>query len=111
MLHPQNADAPFFRPQTHDRPRKIATLLAAIVADILVQRPKPKDTVDNIICVNHVPIIPEEKYSKLEAVIKKTFGKVGKVLDIHMPMDEKDMTKGFCFVEYEDAEQVCVCVC
>jgi translation initiation factor 3 subunit B len=65
--------------------------------------------VENVVCVNNVPVIPEEKYGKLETVLKKTFGKVGNVLDIHMPLDaSSSMTKGFCFVEYEDSEQVCI---
>lgn len=33
--------------------------------DVLGQKPKLRDTVENVVCVNNVPCIPEDKYSKV----------------------------------------------
>ncbi|CAI5714178.1 unnamed protein product [Peronospora farinosa] len=53
------------------------------------------------VVVGGLPVVDESKHGKLLNVVKKIFGQVGAVVDIHMPFDDSGKTTGFAFVEYE----------
>ncbi|KAJ2036734.1 Translation initiation factor 3 subunit b [Coemansia sp. RSA 922] len=72
--------------------------------------PEQEETLENVIFVDNLPVVEEEKEAKLIAYITKTLVKFGKVKKdgVHMPKDDstgKVMTKGYMFVEYTTAEQ------
>ncbi|KAG2784085.1 hypothetical protein JG687_00009533 [Phytophthora cactorum] len=53
------------------------------------------------VVVGGLPVVDEAKHGKLLNVVKKIFGQVGTVVDIHMPFGDNGKTTGFAFVEYE----------
>ncbi|KAG6621284.1 Eukaryotic translation initiation factor 3 subunit [Phytophthora cinnamomi] len=53
------------------------------------------------VVVGGLPVVDESKHGKLLNVVKKIFGQVGAVVDIHMPFGAGGKTTGFAFVEYE----------
>ena len=57
----------------------------------------------SIIVVDNLPVVPPEKFEKLQTVAKKIFGQIGVIVEggLVMPIDsETKKTKGFAFVEY-----------
>lgn len=57
----------------------------------------------NIIIVDNLPVVPREKYEKLEGVIRKIYGQIGLIKDdgLWMPIDpETQKTSGYCFIEF-----------
>ncbi|KAJ2338250.1 Translation initiation factor 3 subunit b, partial [Coemansia sp. RSA 2673] len=61
--------------------------------------PEQEETLENVIFVDNLPVVEEEKEAKLIAYITKTLVKFGKVKKdgVHMPKDDstgKVMTKG-----------------
>lgn len=60
----------------------------------------------SVIVVDNLPKIPDEKFDKLLAVIKKIYGQIGHVRDVQMPKDaETGLTKGFAFVEFSHPQE------
>jgi len=57
-----------------------------------------------VIVVDNVPVVPQEKFEKLKGVLTKFFGALGAIKEFHLPLDEKQQTKGYAFVEYTTAE-------
>ena len=57
----------------------------------------------NIIVVDNLPVVPPEKFDKLEGVVRKIFGQIGVIKDdgLWMPVDPTTTkTLGYCFIEY-----------
>ena len=56
----------------------------------------------NVVVVDHLPVVPQEKHEKLTAVLTKIFGQLGNIREngLHMPSDASNNSKGFAFVEY-----------
>lgn len=57
----------------------------------------------NIIVVDNLPLVPKEKFDKLEGVIRKIYGQIGVIKEdgLWMPVDpETQKTLGYCFIEY-----------
>ncbi|XP_023007597.1 eukaryotic translation initiation factor 3 subunit B-like isoform X1 [Cucurbita maxima] len=57
----------------------------------------------NIIVVGNLPVVPSEKFEKLEGVVRKIFGQIGVIKDdgLWMPVDPTTQkTLGYCFIEY-----------
>lgn len=57
----------------------------------------------NIIVVDNLPVVPKEKFEKLETVVRKIYSQIGKITDdgLWMPVDpDTQKTLGYCFVEY-----------
>ncbi|KAJ2441591.1 Translation initiation factor 3 subunit b, partial [Coemansia sp. RSA 2424] len=72
--------------------------------------PEQEETLENVVFIDNVPVVDEEKEAKLISFVTRTLVKFGKVKEngVHMPKDDskgKMMTKGYMFVEYETAEQ------
>ncbi|KAL4518998.1 hypothetical protein Ndes2526A_g00106 [Nannochloris sp. 'desiccata'] len=62
----------------------------------------------NIVVVDNLPQVPQEKYEKLTAILRKIVSASGQVSEdgLHHPMDAASgLSKGFAFVEYETQEQ------
>ncbi|EFN50617.1 hypothetical protein CHLNCDRAFT_59481 [Chlorella variabilis] len=58
--------------------------------------------------VDNLPAVPAEKYDKLTAILTKIFGGSGRIREggLFHPQDEATKrSKGYAFVEYENAEQ------
>ncbi|KAK2643511.1 hypothetical protein Ddye_025274 [Dipteronia dyeriana] len=57
----------------------------------------------NIIMVDNLPIVSEEKFEKLEGVIRKIYSQIGVIKDdgLWMPVDpQTHKTLGYCFIEF-----------
>lgn len=57
----------------------------------------------NIIVVDNLPVVPPEKFEKLEGVIRKIYSQIGVVKEdgLWMPVNpDSKKTLGYCFIEY-----------
>lgn len=62
----------------------------------------------NVLVVDNLPAVGPEKYEKLTAILTKIFSGSGRIREggLFHPQDEgSKMSKGYAFVEYENAEQ------
>lgn len=62
----------------------------------------------NIVVVDNLPVVPPEKFEKLQTVVKKIFGQIGAIREngLWMPVDEETQkTKGFAFIEYATPQE------
>merc|ERR1711868_85970 len=75
-----------------------------LVGDLLKIRPRETDGHDSVIVVDNVPQVAGDRLGKLQNVIRKIFGKFGKIITEQYPEDEGGKTKGFIFLEYQNAE-------
>lgn len=71
-----------------------------LMPDLLRQRPKESDGVDNVIIVDGIPVVGAERFEKLKGVIRKIYQKYGKITTEHYPVNDKGETKGYLFLEY-----------
>ena len=63
----------------------------------------------NVIVVDNLPVVPREKFEKLEGVIRKIYSQIGVIKEdgLWMPVDpDTEKTLGYCFIEY-NTPQVC----
>lgn len=70
-----------------------AILLSELLGDLLKNKPKEADGIDSVIVVDNIPQVGPEKQEKLKNMIRKIFGKFGKIQSEYFPL-ENDMTKG-----------------
>nr|BAN20592.1 eukaryotic translation initiation factor 3 subunit B [Riptortus pedestris] len=75
-----------------------------LLGDILCEKPEPIDGVDSIIVVDGVPQVGLDRLEKLQNVISKMYSKFGKVINEHFPLNEKELTKGYIFIEYSNPQ-------
>jgi translation initiation factor 3 subunit B len=75
-----------------------------LLGDLLKQRPKETDGIDSVVVVDNIPQVGPEKQEKLKSMIRKIFGKFGKIQTEYFPM-ENDLTKGYCFLEFQNARE------
>lgn len=57
----------------------------------------------NIIVVDNLPVVPREKFEKLEGVIRKIYSQIGVIKEdgLWMPVEsDTQKTLGYCFIEY-----------
>lgn len=57
----------------------------------------------NVIVVDNLPVVPKEKFEKLEGVIRKIYGQIGVIKEdgLWMPVDpDTQKTLGYGFIEY-----------
>ncbi|TKY74837.1 Eukaryotic translation initiation factor 3 subunit B [Spatholobus suberectus] len=62
----------------------------------------------NIIVVDNLPVVPKEKFEKLEGVVRKIYSQIGAIKEdgLWMPVDsETDKTLGYCFIEYNTPQE------
>ena len=65
-----------------------------LLADLLQKRPKDTDSIDNVIIVDNIPVVGEDRLPKLQNVIKRIFEKFGKILTDYYPLGDDKKTKG-----------------
>lgn len=61
----------------------------------------------NIIVVDNLPVVPKEKFEKLEGVVRKIYSQIGVIKEdgLWMPVDpETQKTLGYCFIEYNTSQ-------
>jgi len=75
-----------------------------LMPEIMRQKPKESDGVDSVIVVDGVPCVGADRVEKLKNVIRKTFGKFGKLVNEHYPLDDEGKTKGYIFLEFATPE-------
>ena len=68
--------------------------ITELLADLLKKQPKETDGIDSVVVVDNVPKVGSERMEKLQNVLRKIFGKFGKIQTEHMPMDD-GKTKGY----------------
>lgn len=62
----------------------------------------------NIIVVDNLPVVPREKFEKLEGVIRKIFSQIGVIKEdgLFMPVDPgSEISLGYCFIEYNTPQE------
>ncbi|KAJ6373262.1 hypothetical protein OIU76_027570 [Salix suchowensis] len=62
----------------------------------------------NTIVVDNLPVVPMEKFSKLEGVIRKIYGQIGVIKEdgFWMPVDpDTHKTLRYCFIEYNTPQE------
>jgi translation initiation factor 3 subunit B len=62
----------------------------------------------NIIVVDNLPVVPPEKFEKLENVIRKIYSQIGVIKEngLWMPVNqETKKTYGYCFIEYNTPQE------
>jgi len=64
-----------------------------LLGDLLRNRPKEADGIESVIVVDNVPQVGPEKQERLKNMIRKIFGKFGKIQSEYFPLDN-DITKG-----------------
>ena len=63
----------------------------------------------NIIVVDNLPVVPPEKFEKLENVIRKIYSQIGVIKEngLWMPVNpDTKKTYGYCFIEYNTPQVV-----
>lgn len=73
---------------------------AELMGELLRQKPKESDGVDNVLIIDGIPVVGTERIEKLKQVIRKIFQKHGKIITEHYPLNENGDTKGYIFLEY-----------
>jgi len=64
-----------------------------LLGDLLRNKPKESDGIESVIVVDNIPQVGPEKQEKLKNMIRKIFGKFGKIQSEYFPL-ENDFTKG-----------------
>ncbi|KAJ4836996.1 Eukaryotic translation initiation factor 3 subunit B [Turnera subulata] len=62
----------------------------------------------NIVVVDNLPVVPREKFEKLEGVIRKIYSQIGVIKEdgLWMPIDpDTQKTLGYCFIEYNTPQE------
>lgn len=75
-----------------------------MLGDLLRQRPSETDGVENVVIVDNIPKVDPSRQEKLKTVIHKLFSTCGEITNVFYPVDEEGNTKGYCFLEYKNAE-------
>lgn len=86
---------------------QIAPLFAVrteLLGDLLRQRPSETDGVENVVIVDNIPKVDPSRQEKLKTVIHKLFSTCGDITNVFYPVDDDGNTKGYCFLEYKNAE-------
>jgi len=61
---------------------------------------------DNIVIIDGLPVVPQEKFDKLQSVVAKICNSFGCVVQrLELVQDDKGETTGFAFVEYQSAAE------
>ncbi|GFP90453.1 eukaryotic translation initiation factor 3 subunit b [Phtheirospermum japonicum] len=67
-----------------------------------------EEGLDNIIVVDNLPVVPKEKFEKLEGVVRKIYSQIGVIKEdgLWMPVDpDTHKTLGYCFIEYNTPQE------
>ena len=67
----------------------------------------------NTIVVDNLPVVPKEKFDKLEGVVRKIYSQIGVIKEdgLWMPVDpDTHKTLGYCFIEYNTPQVLSICM-
>ena len=65
------------------------------MVDFLAKEPRADAGVaDRCLLVDKVPIVAQDRFSKLNVALVKVFSRVGTIRSSNLPVDDKGMTKG-----------------
>jgi len=73
-----------------------------LMPEVMRQKPKETDGVESVIVVDGVPVVGGDRVDKLKNVIRKIYGKFGKLVNEHYPSEENGNTKGYIFLEFSN---------
>ncbi|XXG83222.1 hypothetical protein AAC387_Pa10g1024 [Persea americana] len=77
--------------------------------DLLRDDPLEFETgLQNVIVVDNLPIVPPEKFEKLEGVVRKIYSQIGTIKEdgLWMPLNpDTQKTLGYCFIEYTTQQE------
>nr|XP_009789485.1 PREDICTED: eukaryotic translation initiation factor 3 subunit B-like [Nicotiana sylvestris] len=77
--------------------------------DLMEEDPSEFDTgFGNILVVDNLPVVPKEKFEKLEGVVQKIYSQLGVIKEdgLWMPVDpETQKTLRYCFIEYNTPQE------
>ncbi|GAV76581.1 RRM_1 domain-containing protein/eIF2A domain-containing protein [Cephalotus follicularis] len=62
----------------------------------------------NIVVVDNLPVVPREKFEKLEGVVRKIYSQIGVIREdgLWMPVDpDSQKSLGYCFIEYNTPQE------
>jgi hypothetical protein len=62
--------------------------------ELMAERPQEHESLNNIIVVDNLPKVDEQKLDKLKAVISKVYSKFGVCRNEYYPLDKEGKTKG-----------------
>ena len=62
--------------------------------DLMKEKPVIETGYDNIIVVDNAPKVGPDRMAKLQSVLKKVFGRFGKIVSQDYPIDENGIFKG-----------------
>ena len=80
-----------------------------LMPEVMRQKPKETDGVESVIVVDGVPVVGGDRVDKLKNVIRKIYGKFGKLVNEHYPSEENGNTKGYIFLEVRYfLENICI---
>ena len=65
-----------------------------LLGELLAEEPQLDDTLDQIVVVDNIPRVMEDRLDKLKNVIRKIMGKFGTIVGEYYPADENGQTKG-----------------
>ncbi|RDW70720.1 translation initiation factor eIF3 core subunit b [Aspergillus mulundensis] len=73
---------------------------------------KLEEGLDTFVVIDGLPVVPEDNRQKLVKFLLRKLNAVGHTSEdaVFMPVNEKNMTEGFAFVEYETPEQAVAAV-
>ncbi|KAK0169860.1 hypothetical protein PV328_010495 [Microctonus aethiopoides] len=73
-----------------------------LLPDLLSQKPSETDGVESVIVVDGAPQVEPERFEKFNTLISKVFGKFGTIVNRYHPKNDKGITKGYVFLEYNN---------
>lgn len=62
--------------------------------DLMKGKPVEETGYDNIIVVDNAPKVGPDRMGKLQAILRKVFGRFGKIMSEDYPIDENGTFKG-----------------
>lgn len=65
------------------------------------------DSFGSVIVVDNLPVVPPEKFDKLESVVRKIYNQIGVIKEegFWMPVNpETKKTLGYCFIEFSTSQ-------
>ncbi|KAH0546149.1 eukaryotic translation initiation factor 3 subunit B-like [Cotesia glomerata] len=71
-----------------------------LLPDVLAQKPSETDGVESVIVVDGTPQVEPERLEKFNNLTNKVFGKFGTIVNRFYPKNDKEITKGYIFLEY-----------
>ena len=65
-----------------------------LLADLMKDKPVEETGYDTIIVVDNAPKVGPDRMGKLQTILRKVFGRFGKIVSEDYPIDENGIFKG-----------------